>query len=449
MASKKTSEAAGVLLSKEPVALDELRRTRALSYRDAKEKEAFEDNLEDLAQAYRSSRSPEWRPILGLRYGVALWILNRHEEAIEVLDAVKGDNGDARYFLGLCYLAVGDGGKASKALKTAVNKCGDPVGAAMLLVEAWRRKGEPEKGWEIVREHEDEHKNVADLHYVKAGLLEDEGDYETAIDELERAVELDPDNGKALFRLGYLNDLRGEDARAMELYRRCAELRPPFANALINLGVLYEDAGHFEEAARCYRRVLKADPTNQRARLFLKDAMGSKTMYYDEEVEKRIDRTSKILRTPVTDFELSVRSRNCLEKMNIRSLGDLVQTTEDDLLNFKNFGETSLGEIKRILIGKGLRLGMNVVHTAKGPALTEPESVLPPEQEEALLEPIEHLELSIRSRKCVDSLTIRTVGDLIQKSPTELLACQNFGQTSLKEVQEKLAELGLKLSEDE
>ena len=449
MASNKTRAAAGILLSEEPVALDELRHTRVLVHSDAKEKEALEGTLEDLAHAYKSNRSQERRPILGLRYGVALWVLNRDEEAIEVLDAVKSDSDDAPYFLGLCYLAVGDWGKAAQALGTAARKCGDPVGAAMFLAEAQRLKGEPEKAWEIVRQHEDEHEAVACLHYAKARLLEDEGDYETAIDELERAVELDPDDARALFRLAYLNDLRSEDARAIELYRRCAELRPAFANALINLGVLYEDRGHFDEAARCYRRVLKGDPANERARLFLKDAMGSKTMYYDEEIEKRIDRTSKILRTPVTDFELSVRSRNCLKKMNIRTLGDLVQTTGEDLLNFKNFGETSLAEIKRILIGKGLRLGMNVVHTTKGPALTEPESVLPPEQEEALLEPIGHLELSIRSRKCMDSLAVRTVGDLVQKGPIELLACQNFGQTSLKEVQEKLAELGLKLSEDE
>src|SRR6185437_4893571 len=60
---------------------------------------------------------------------------------------------------------------------------------------------------------------------------------------------------------------------------------------------------------------------------------------------------------PITDFELSVRSRNCLKKMNIRSLGDLLKTSEAELLSYKNFGETSLNEIKALLAQKGLRLG--------------------------------------------------------------------------------------------
>ena len=58
-------------------------------------------------------------------------------------------------------------------------------------------------------------------------------------------------------------------------------------------------------------------------------------------------------RFPITDFELSVRSRNCLKKMNIRSLGDLLKTTEQELLSYKNFGETSLNEIKALLDAKG------------------------------------------------------------------------------------------------
>ena len=64
-----------------------------------------------------------------------------------------------------------------------------------------------------------------------------------------------------------------------------------------------------------------------------------------------------MLEIPVTDFELSVRSRNCLKKMNIRTLGDLTRVSEQQLLSSKNFGETSLLEIKEILGGKGLRLG--------------------------------------------------------------------------------------------
>ena len=60
-----------------------------------------------------------------------------------------------------------------------------------------------------------------------------------------------------------------------------------------------------------------------------------------------------MLEIPVTDFELSVRSRNCLKKMNIRTLGDLTRVSEQQLLASKNFGETSLDEIKEIMRGQG------------------------------------------------------------------------------------------------
>src|SRR5262245_62524434 len=80
-------------------------------------------------------------------------------------------------------------------------------------------------------------------------------------------------------------------------------------------------------------------------------------MDYDEDARRRQDRLSQVLGIPVTDFELSVRSRNCLQKMGVRTLGDLTRTTEQELLASKNFGETSLVEIREMLHSKGLELG--------------------------------------------------------------------------------------------
>jgi DNA-directed RNA polymerase subunit alpha len=58
---------------------------------------------------------------------------------------------------------------------------------------------------------------------------------------------------------------------------------------------------------------------------------------------------------------------------------------------------------------------------------------------------IETLELSVRSRRCMERLGIKTLGELLDQSEPELLAAPNFGQTSLNEVRQKLAELGLAL----
>jgi DNA-directed RNA polymerase subunit alpha len=62
----------------------------------------------------------------------------------------------------------------------------------------------------------------------------------------------------------------------------------------------------------------------------------------------------------VDELELSVRSANCLANANIKSIGDLVQKTEAEMLKTKNFGRKSLKEIKEILAEMGLSLGMKL-----------------------------------------------------------------------------------------
>ncbi len=62
----------------------------------------------------------------------------------------------------------------------------------------------------------------------------------------------------------------------------------------------------------------------------------------------------------VDELELSVRSANCLQNANIKYIGELCRYTEAEMLKTKNFGRKSLNEIKEIMSGMGLELGMNV-----------------------------------------------------------------------------------------
>jgi DNA-directed RNA polymerase subunit alpha len=79
----------------------------------------------------------------------------------------------------------------------------------------------------------------------------------------------------------------------------------------------------------------------------------------------RIDpETEAKLRLTVADLKLSVRASNCLEAENINSVRDLVQRNEDQLLEVRNFGETTLTEVKEKLTELGLRLGMRLPATA-------------------------------------------------------------------------------------
>ncbi|MFO0732940.1 MAG: DNA-directed RNA polymerase subunit alpha C-terminal domain-containing protein [Nitrospiraceae bacterium] len=69
---------------------------------------------------------------------------------------------------------------------------------------------------------------------------------------------------------------------------------------------------------------------------------------------------NKNLYRSVNELELSVRAANCLKNANIKTIADLVQKTEAEMLKTKNFGKKSLNEIKEILTEMGLSLGMRV-----------------------------------------------------------------------------------------
>ncbi len=70
-----------------------------------------------------------------------------------------------------------------------------------------------------------------------------------------------------------------------------------------------------------------------------------------------------LLTRNVMDLELSVRASNCLKNADIRTVGDLIQKTEVELLKTKNFGRKSLNEIKTVLANMGLSLGMELTRT--------------------------------------------------------------------------------------
>ena len=284
----------------------------------------------------------------------------------------------------------------------------------------------------------------ASEEYYRRGLdAAQQGNHEKASEFYERALSENPDHERACFSLAVLYDRRGEDAKAIELYERVTTSPPVHLNALMNLAILYEDNNHYDEAYRCLDAVLRTSPNHNRARLFMKDVESARSMYYDEDNDRRGDRRNATLEIPISDFELSVRSRNCLKKMNIRNLGDLLRTTEPELLGYKNFGETSLNEIKALLAAKGLRLGQAADESKAVPRRATPaaDNVAP----EVLGKMVSDLELSVRSRKALQRLNINTLAELASRTEDELLGCKNFGQTSLNEIKQQLVTFGMNL----
>jgi len=79
-----------------------------------------------------------------------------------------------------------------------------------------------------------------------------------------------------------------------------------------------------------------------------------------DEVDENFLQMRKLLKTPLSELDLSVRAYNCLKAADIKSLGDLVSYNIADLLKFRNFGKKSLTELEELVADKSLSFGMDV-----------------------------------------------------------------------------------------
>jgi DNA-directed RNA polymerase subunit alpha len=398
--------------------------------------------LEKKAESTTGTAAKRWH----LKLGIALFFLGHLSEAVDHLKLAEGAL--ASYYLGRALAERHEFDDALKAFEKA-EKAGYTASQVQLQrAGVFRQKGELAQARSILSRLEDQASHSAEYHFQLASCHMADGERSAAVRHLEKAVELDPGHTGALFQLGHVNDLAGNDEDAIGFYERCVSYPPVHVGLLMNLGILYEDSEKYPKAVECYRRILYANPADEQARLFLRDAQASLTMYYSPEEDNAFSRFSQVLEIPVTDFELSVRSRNCLKKMNIRTVGDLTRVSEQQLLSSKNFGETSLSEIKEMLTSKGLHLGQSLEEGTQTDLRFRPQQPLTPEEQAVLAKPVADLNLSVRARKCMTRLNINTLGELVQRTADELLESKNFGMTSLTEVREKLAQFGLTLRGD-
>lgn len=374
--------------------------------------------------------------------GIALLLCGQTGRAVEKLNEGK-DCLQKHFMLGHAYRNLRHFDKAIEAFDAAA-KQSDGITAVLEKAETQRRAGHYDQAVKLLNDCANFENVSAEYHYQMGKLMDAQGNYDKAVENYEKAVNLDAGHTKSLFQLAYSFDLRGNEEMAVTYYKALIKAAPAHVNALLNLAVLYEDLGEYEKAMACVESVLQSHPNHAKALLFQKDIESSMVMIYDEEREKRKDRHNKTLEIPISDFELSVRSRNCLKKMNIITLGDLLRTTEAELLSYKNFGETSLYEIKKILDTKNLRLGMALEDKAGSAKPLDPE-IASQASPELLQKTIGELELSVRARRALDRLGVKSILELINKTEAELLGCKNFGVTSLNEIKERLTEFGLSL----
>jgi DNA-directed RNA polymerase subunit alpha len=379
--------------------------------------------------------------------GYTLHLLSNHQDAVHYLSQ-STQSELAAFWRGECLSTLGRFDEAVEAYREAGQKGFDSVQAILSEAGAIRMAGRLDEAEALLKSNARTAVKRADYSYQMGGILADRGDTFGAIEYFERAVDMDPHHSRALFRLAALNAAFGNDDTARGLYERSLSKPPFYLGALMNLGLLYEDAERYEAAAFCFKRVLEFDPNHERARLYLKDIEASGQMFYDEDAVRRGREQEQVLNTPIADFELSARSRNCLDRMEIHTLGDLTRISEAELLASKNFGETSLKEVRDILDSRGLTIGENVTDAKRLAPQQLKREDLPDEQRAVFDSPVSELNLSVRARKCVSRLGVATIGEIMNKSPDDLLSVRNFGVTSLNEIRQKLAEMGLALRND-
>lgn len=424
------------LLDAETISRENVAHIREQVYRSKENREKLDKTIEKIKHDIKKEHDNTKIKDLTLLLGICEWIAGRVKESSETLKEVKSRKIGA-YYLGKSYQELGDYQQALECFERAKKTDIEEFDIQMDIAETKRMAGNPEEALEIIKKFSQSHANNAELYYQWGHCLDDLGEYQEAFNKYEQALAINPNHPKALFRMAFNYDMDGEDEMAIEYYEQCTKLNPTYKNAFINLGILYEDRGEYEDALYCFEAVIDAEPTNDRASLFLKDAKSAISMYYDEEISKKQGKESEVLNIPISDFELSVRSKNCLEKMNIHTLKDLTRITEADLLSFKNFGETSLNEIKSILSQKGLRLGQALE--------SDSETEFVSEKRKGTVKEISDVGLSTRCRNALKKIGIDTVADLIEETEEELEQ-KGIKKNYIDEIKENLSNYGLSLS---
>ena len=157
------------------------------------------------------------------------------------------------------------------------------------------------------------------------------------------------------------------------------------------------------------------------------------------------------LKILIKDADLSERIKNCLIKLNLIYIEDLVNLSEKDLLSIRDFGRKSLREINYFIEQYGLKLRSTLDSAEfnyKNNSINVKLKKDYADKYEILSTKILNTTLSIRTKNCLIELNIKDLGEAIQYGERELLRAKNFGKKSLNELNNYLAQYNLILGSD-
>ncbi|MBI4244387.1 MAG: tetratricopeptide repeat protein [Planctomycetes bacterium] len=250
-----------------------------------------------------------------------------------------------------------------------------------------------------------------------------------ALELYESLLQKDPTNREALFQVACLYDLYGMDEEAIELYEQLRLLRPLNIGVMFNLGVNYEDRGEAQKAIECYQAILDYYPNNKKSLLYLKDAIASLKMYYDEEAIRQRERQKQLASQSIVDMNLSTRTKNTLNKASIYTLADLLSKTEEDLLEVDSMGQAMLKEIKDLLHAKNLHL-----YSLKELKPEEYVSSLPLSLQ---AKPLSEIDLSPKAKEFIEGRELTTISDLLKMTEKQMKD-EGVNSSIVQELSDKL-----------
>ncbi|MFH1227222.1 MAG: DNA-directed RNA polymerase subunit alpha C-terminal domain-containing protein [Planctomycetota bacterium] len=445
MAMAKENTALDVLFENENLGLDEILKLRTKIYQSNKYFSKFEKALNEFSSEKSKKLSATKAEV---RKGIGLWMLSKNEDAVKILEAVHRSK-ESDYFLALAYFDIGYYNKAKDLLAKLYKESSNEMEITFPYIDVKIKLGEAEESYELIQKIKKENRNSAEIHYYSGLALEYMGKYEDAEKEYQNTLRIEKNHAPTIFRLAYNSDLNGQDEEAINLYKQIRTESYAYTNALLNMGIMYEDKGELEKARECYHKVVVSYPNHARARLFLGDVEATGDMFYDEELKRKELTLKQLLNQPLTDFRLSMRSKKLMETLDVKTLGDLVKKSEEDLMKIENFGQKSLSEIKDLLARRGLALAIpgetfSIESMARGQVLATPQKA-----ENLLNKSVFEIDWSARVRSALDKMKIYTLGDLVQKTEHDFLGVRNFGQTSLDEIIMRLKQMGIGLAQPE
>jgi tetratricopeptide (TPR) repeat protein len=296
-----------------------------------------------------------------------------HDKAIaDWTDAIslKPDDAEAYCNRGKAYGEKGDYGKAIADYAEAIRLRPDFAKAYYNRGVCYGEKGDHDKAIADYNEAIRLTPDFAEAYYNRGVCYGEKRDHDKAIADYTKAIRLSPDDAEAYYNRGAAYGDKGDHERAIADFTDAIRLEPDYVAAYDSRGAAYREMGKTSEAEEDFAQASKLrfpllPPEDEISR---RDNDASSDEYQDKDAQKKRDPLNQVPAIPVTDFELSVRTRNCLQKMGVVTLGDLCRCTEQELLASKNFSETSLAEIKEMLDSKNLRLGQ----AGPGQGMAEP-----------------------------------------------------------------------------